>query len=122
LRLEVRRKWQVMMQSGGGGSAATEMKQEPTEQHVGGGGGGFGSILDFPRHRVVHGGAVAITTNQMRGLHDRINLTGKGDGDGAPAPLLLRAARRPRRPPAGYMAGARQRCVSRVCICIYCCC
>jgi hypothetical protein len=61
-------------------------KQEQTEQHVGGGGGGFGAILDYPQHRVLHGVAEAITTNQMRGLRHLTNPTGDGDGDGAPAP------------------------------------
>jgi hypothetical protein len=64
---------------------APVVKKEPTEQHVGGGGGGFGSILDFPRHRVLRGVAAPISTKQLQGLHDAINLTGDGDGDGAPA-------------------------------------
>jgi hypothetical protein len=99
--------------SGGGGSAAVLVKKEPiekhvaapivkkepteqhvgapivkkgaTEQHVGGGGGGFSSIRDFPRHRVLRGVAAPISTNQLQGLHDAINPTGDGDGDGAPA-------------------------------------
>jgi hypothetical protein len=83
--------------SGGGGSAAAFVKKEPTEkhvaapivkkeateQHVGGGGGGFGSIRDFPRHRVLRGVGTPISTNQLQGRHDAINLTGDGDGDGA---------------------------------------
>jgi hypothetical protein len=107
--LEVRRRWQVMrfeikQEPTEQQPAAPIVKQEQPEQHVGG--GGFGSVLDYPHHRIVHGASETTTTNQMRGLQDTINLTGEGNGDGALFPSFSESSSTPYTSPS-WMHGRK---------------